>query len=110
MDPRATDRAGAAAQALIPRVEEGLLAGMGFDLTPYHPLVMGDHAGDGFEHEQRRRERGVIGRGESGRGACRDQDRRAIQLGRDCRWHVDWSRGPLTGLTPIPRVAPLLTF
>ncbi len=26
---------------LIPRVQEGLLAGMGFDLTPYHPLVMG---------------------------------------------------------------------
>jgi fluoroquinolone transport system permease protein len=25
---------------LIPRVQEGLLAGAGFDLTPYHPLVM----------------------------------------------------------------------
>jgi fluoroquinolone transport system permease protein len=28
---------------LIPRVQEGLLAGMGFDLTPYHPLVMGGY-------------------------------------------------------------------
>jgi fluoroquinolone transport system permease protein len=26
---------------LIPRVQEALLAGTGFDLTPYHPLVMG---------------------------------------------------------------------
>jgi fluoroquinolone transport system permease protein len=28
---------------LIPRVQEELLAGMGFDLTPYHPLVMGGY-------------------------------------------------------------------
>ena len=28
---------------LIPRVQEALLAGMGFDLTPYHPLVMGGY-------------------------------------------------------------------
>jgi fluoroquinolone transport system permease protein len=28
---------------LIPRVQEGLLTGMGFDLTPYHPLVMGGY-------------------------------------------------------------------
>jgi fluoroquinolone transport system permease protein len=28
---------------LIPRVQEGLLAGTGFDLTPYHPLVMGGY-------------------------------------------------------------------
>jgi fluoroquinolone transport system permease protein len=28
---------------LIPRVQEGLLAGMGFDLTPYYPLVMGGY-------------------------------------------------------------------
>jgi fluoroquinolone transport system permease protein len=28
---------------LIPRVQEGLLAGAGFDLTPYHPLVMGGY-------------------------------------------------------------------
>jgi fluoroquinolone transport system permease protein len=27
-------------RALIPRVQAGLLAGMAFDLTPYHPLVM----------------------------------------------------------------------
>jgi fluoroquinolone transport system permease protein len=27
-------------RALVPRVQEGLLAGMAFDLTPYHPLVM----------------------------------------------------------------------
>ncbi len=30
-------------RALIPRVQEGLLGGMGFDLTPYHPLVMGGY-------------------------------------------------------------------
>ena len=30
-------------RSLIPRVQEGLLAGMGFDLTPYHPLVMGGY-------------------------------------------------------------------
>ena len=28
---------------LIPRVQEGLLSGVGFDLTPYHPLVMGGY-------------------------------------------------------------------
>jgi fluoroquinolone transport system permease protein len=28
---------------LIPRVQEALLVGMGFDLTPYHPLVMGGY-------------------------------------------------------------------
>jgi fluoroquinolone transport system permease protein len=28
---------------LIPRVQEALLEGMGFDLTPYHPLVMGGY-------------------------------------------------------------------
>jgi fluoroquinolone transport system permease protein len=28
---------------LISRVQEALLAGMGFDLTPYHPLVMGGY-------------------------------------------------------------------
>jgi len=28
---------------LIPRVQEALLAGVGFDLTPYHPLVMGGY-------------------------------------------------------------------
>jgi fluoroquinolone transport system permease protein len=28
---------------LIPRVQEGLLASIGFDLTPYHPLVMGGY-------------------------------------------------------------------
>jgi fluoroquinolone transport system permease protein len=28
---------------LIPRVQDGLLAGAGFDLTPYHPLVMGGY-------------------------------------------------------------------
>ena len=28
---------------LIPRVQEGLLANAGFDLTPYHPLVMGGY-------------------------------------------------------------------
>ena len=28
---------------LIPRVQEGLLVGVGFDLTPYHPLVMGGY-------------------------------------------------------------------
>jgi len=28
---------------LIPRVQEGLLASAGFDLTPYHPLVMGGY-------------------------------------------------------------------
>ena len=28
---------------LIPRVQEGLLAGTGFDLTPYQPLVMGGY-------------------------------------------------------------------
>jgi fluoroquinolone transport system permease protein len=28
---------------LIPRVQDGLLAGTGFDLTPYHPLVMGGY-------------------------------------------------------------------
>ena len=28
---------------LVPRVQEGLLAGAGFDLTPYHPFVMGGY-------------------------------------------------------------------
>ncbi|RPH58010.1 MAG: hypothetical protein EHM89_13140, partial [Acidobacteria bacterium] len=28
---------------LIPRVQEALLAGVGFDLTPYHSLVMGGY-------------------------------------------------------------------
>jgi fluoroquinolone transport system permease protein len=30
-------------RALVPRVQEGLLAGAGFELTPYHPLVMGGY-------------------------------------------------------------------
>jgi len=30
-------------RALIPRVQAELLAGTGFDLTPYHPLVMGGY-------------------------------------------------------------------
>jgi hypothetical protein len=38
-----------------------------------------DHAGDGFEYKQRRRERRVVGRGESRRSACGDQDARTIQ-------------------------------
>jgi hypothetical protein len=40
MDPRASDRAGAAAEGAYSTSAEGLLARMAFDLTPYHPLVM----------------------------------------------------------------------